>query len=204
MVRSNSGEGWQWDRNVSILKNPLVLSSLFKGFGLACGVLWLILEIISWTMRTSMTFYILKHPLKVLDDAQFALLFVGIIIFVTIVVTAIVFRNGYDAHFGVNAEGVWMTPQPGQKASNDSIHRLLFGLGVLAGKPGAVGMAMIADATQDQSVAWAEVKKIVPYSSGLAISFHDSWHCTLIIYCLPENYQTILAYARSRAMLSTE
>lgn len=194
--------GWQWDRNVGILTNPLVLASLFKGFAAAFGITWLILEMISWTMKTSMTLYVLRHPMKVLEEGIFALIFIGLIVVITVIVTAIIFRNGYDAHFGVNEQGVWMTPQPGQRKTNDRIHQLLFGLGVLMRKPGAVGMAMIADATQERSIAWPEVKKVVPYPSRLAIGLHDSWHCALIIYCLQENYETVLNYACSRVRQS--
>lgn len=198
MTGQSSRGGWEWDRNVSILTNPLVLASLFKGFGLSFALFWLILEIGSWTMKTSMTLYVLRHPLKVLHEAQFALMFVGLIVFLTVIITALIFRNGYDAHFGVNEEGLWMAPQAGQRKTNDFIHNMLFGLGILAGKPGAVGMAMIADATQERSIAWPEVKKVVPYPSRIAIGLHDSWHCALIVYCQPENYEVILNYAMSR------
>ena len=198
---NNSG-GWQWDRNVSILTNPLVLASLLKGFGAAFGITWLILEIISWTMKTLMTLYVLRHPLKVMEEGVFAFVFIGLIVVITAIVTAIVFRNGYDAHFEVNEQGAWMMPQPGQRKTNDRIHQLLFGLGMLMRKPGAVGMAMIADATQERSIAWSEVQKVVPYPSRLAIGLHDSWHCVLIIYCLPENYEPILNYAYGRVRQS--
>lgn len=194
--------GWQWDRNVGILTNPLVLASLFKGFAAAFGITWLILEMISWTMKTSMTLYVLRHPMKVLEEGIFALIFIGLIVVITAIVTAIIFRNGYDAHFGVNEQGAWMVPQPGQRKTNDRTHQLLFGLGMLMRKPGAVGMAMIADATQERSIAWPEVKKVVPYPSRLAIGLHDSWHCALIIYCLQENYETVLNYAYSRVRQS--
>ena len=193
----NSG-GWQWDRNVGILTNPLVLASLFKGFAAAFGVLWLVLEIVSWTMKKSMTLYVFTHPLVVLKEGIFVWGFIAVIIVVTAMVTAIIFRNGYDARFGVNEQGAWMTPQPGQRQTNERIHNLLFGLGLLMRKPGAVGMAILADATQERSVAWSEVKKVESYPSRLAIGFHDSWHCALIIYCLPENYEINLNYAWPR------
>lgn len=194
----NKSGGWQWDRNVGILTNPLVLASLMKGFAAAFGITWLVLEIISWTMKKSLTIYVITHPLVVLKEGIFAIGFIAVIVVITVIVTAIIFRNGYDAHFGVNEQGVWMTPQPGQRKTNDRIHGLLFGLGLLMRKPGAVGMAMIADATQERSVAWPEVEKIVPYPSRLAIGFYDSWHCTVIIYCQPENYEAILNYAWNR------
>lgn len=199
MTKSDqASRGWEWNRTVSILGNPLVLGSLFKAFGIAIGALWLLLEIISWTMKTSMTLYVLQHPMKVLGEAKFAIGFVFFLAVISAIAVAIVFRNGYDAHFGINEDGVWMTPQQGQRETNEGIHKLLFGLGVVLGKPGAAGTAMIADATQDKSIAWSDVAKIEPYPSRYAIGFHDSWHCVLIVYCLPEQYDAVLQYAQSR------
>ena len=86
---------------------------------------------------------------------------------ISAIAVAIVFRNGYDAHFGINGDGAWMTPQQGQRETNEGIHKLLFWLGVVLGKPGAAGTAMIADATQDKSIAWSDVAKIVPYPSRM-------------------------------------
>lgn len=200
---AQAGRGWEWNRTVSVLTNPLVLGSLCKGFGIAIGILWLILEMISWTMKTSMTLYVIRNPMKVLVEAQFAIGFVLVLAVISAIATALVFRNGYDARFGVNEDGAWMTPQAGQRKTNGNIHKLLFGLGVLAGKPGATGMAMIADATQDRSIAWSDVAKIVPYPSRAAIGFHDSWHCVLILYCLPEQFEAILQYAYGKVRPQT-
>lgn len=193
-----ASRGWEWNRTVSILTNPLVLGSMFKAFGIAVGALWLLLEIISWTMKTSMTLYVIKNPMKVLVEAQFAIGFVLVLAVISAIAVALVFRNGYDAHFGINEDGAWMTPQQGQRETNEGIHKLLFGLGVVMGKPGAAGMAMIADATQDRSIAWSDVAKIVPYPSRSAIGLHDSWHCVLIVYCLPGQFEAVLQYAQSR------
>ena len=190
--------GWEWNRTVSILTNPLVMGSLFKVFGIAIAVLWMLLEIISWTMHTSMTLYVFRHPMKVLSEAQFALGFVFLLFVLSALATALVFRNGYDAHFGFNENGAWMTPQTGQRETNESIHKLLFGLGVLTGKPGAVGMAMIADSTQNRSIAWSDVAKVEPHPSRYAIGLYDAWHCVLILYCLPQQYDEVLQYAQNR------
>lgn len=145
-----------------------------------------------------MTLYVFRHPMKVLGEAQFAIGLVVVLAVISAIAVAFVFRNGYDAHFGINEDGAWMTPQPGQRETSGNIHKILFGLGVLTGKPGAAGMAIIAEASQDKSIAWSDVANIVPYPSRAAIGFHDSWHCVLIVYCLPEQYEAVLQYARTR------
>ena len=198
MHSAQENRRWDWDRNASILANPLVLGSIAKAFGIAMLIFWLFLEIISWTTGKSMTLYVLKHPGQTLEEGAIAFGFVGVLIVVTAIVTAIVFRNGYDAHFGVNEDGAWMTPQQKQRETNRSIHKILFGMGVLMGKPGAAETAILAEAGQDRSISWNEVKRIEPYPSRLAIGFHDSWHCALIIYCLPENFEAVLQFANSK------
>ena len=198
MHSAQGSHRWEWDRTVSILTNPLVLGSIAKAFGIAMLIFWLILEIISWTMGKSMTLYVLRHPGKTLEEGAIAFGFVGVLIVVTMIATAIVFRNGYDAHFGVNEDGAWMTPQQRQRETNQSIHKILFGMGVLMGKPGTAGTAILAETGQDRSISWNEVKRIEPYPFRLAIGLHDSWHCALIIYCLPENYEAVLQFANSK------
>jgi len=199
LSQMQSRTGWEWDRTVNLVTNPLVIGSIAKVFAISIGIFWLLLEIMSWFIaRTSMTLYAIQHPDKAFKGAEPAFYFIAFLVIISIISIAIVFRNGYDAHFGVNDDGVWMSPQPGQRKTNDSIHRLVFGMGVLTGKPGAMGAAMIAKYTQDKSVSWTEVKRIEAIPSRNAIGFHDSWHCALIIYCLPENYKAILQYAYSK------
>ena len=101
--------------------------------------------------------YIFRHPMQVLAEVQFAIGLVVVLAAITAITVAAVFRNGYDAHFGINEDGAWMTPQSGQRETSKNIHKMLFGLGILAGKPGATGMAMIAEASQDKSIAWSNV-----------------------------------------------
>jgi hypothetical protein len=188
----------EWDRTVSILGNPLVMRDILKVFGYAFLALWLCLEIMSWLMKTSMTLYVLRHPQAVLKEAQFAIGFVALIAVISVFAVAIVFRGGYKASFGVNESGAWMKPQPDQRTTNDRIHMLLFGMGVVAGNPGAAGTALIAEATQDKAVSWSDIHKVVPYPARQAVALHDSWHCALILYCRPEDYDDVLQFAQNQ------
>ncbi len=105
----------------------------------------------------------------------------GTLIFVLIM------GNRVPMAFKIDAEGVHMTSNS-KRIKN--INRGVILLGLLAGKPGAVGAGMIGQSQEDATILWGELRKVHFYPTQRVIFLKGGIFSRIRIYCTTENYPT--------------
>jgi hypothetical protein len=169
-----------WERDVPILTNWLVLSGVIKVFALAGGLLCGLLAFM---------FAIQGEARLIGPMASFIALIDGGLLVVGTLVAALIYGNRLRYRFSVD-EAAALCERIDQRAT--TIGRLTILLGVLLGKPGAVGTGLISETTTLTSAAWPSIVRIAEHPGSLAIALHNSWRTVLILFCTPENYQAVL------------
>ena len=136
---------------------------------------------------------------------MYALGLVGLVVFLVIIVLLIVYRGRYEVHFRIDKKGVSWTTRKRTRKKNAVINGLLFFLGLLSGKPGPVGSALLGEAQQNWSIQWKDVREVKVYPKQHVVMLKGSWK-KMPVYCTSENYETIVkmcsflhSQARSKA-----
>lgn len=181
-----------WDFDIPFL-DPFVLQGLAKAFGIPVFLLFCFFAYFALRSNTSFEKFIEYNGTGLL----FAAILIGITILLTALVLAVVYKGKYAAQFTVNEEGAYYETRSEQRQVNSTVNFLLIFAGLLSGKPGYAGTGLLAQASQSGAVEWSAVHRITPYPKKYIIVLHDSWHKALILYCTPDNYESVLQMAQA-------
>jgi hypothetical protein len=165
-----------WDITVPFLTNRFMLSDFARWMLLTYPAMALIACLIGLFAQNMRVF------LGVLQ--LFGLICAGMtVLFVLIML--LYFRNRMELAFSFDEDGInALVASRKAKAGN----RLAILLGVLAGKPAAVGAGMLARAQEHTRLEFSELRR-VRFSPGPAvISLRDKWFKHVRLYCRPDNY----------------
>jgi hypothetical protein len=117
----------------------------------------------------------------------------GILIFGTLA-AALIYGNRLRYRFSVDDKAA-VCERIDRRAT--LVGQLTILLGVLLGKPGAVGTGLISETTTLTSATWPSVVRISEHPGSCAIALHNSWRTTLILFCTQENYAAVLASVKT-------
>ena len=171
----------EWDFDIPFFNRFWALDIL-KAVGIAGLVVVIILLLVFYS----------SPPIGGYDQSwMYALGLVGLVVFLVIIVLLVVYRSRYEAHYRIDSRGAGWTTRKRTRKKNAVINGLLFFMGLLSGKPGAVGTAILGEAQQTWSMQWKDVREIKVYPKQHAVMLKSSWK-KLLIYCTPENYETVV------------
>ena len=71
-------------------------------------------------------------------------------------------------------------------------------LGVIARKPGLAGSGLITLSNTRQATKWSAVHKARFHDRRHVIELSNGWRTTVVLFCLPENYEDVAARVRTR------
>lgn len=162
----------RWETSVSMLRNPLVAQQLGMVLGIPFGLLSLY---------------------AIWAQVYEILYLVGIIIFLFFFVIWFFWRGKYEVEFVLDATGIVARTQRRQYATNRLINSLLMLMGVVSGKPAAVGMGMMAQARLSEKYRWKYIKRIKVYPTHHTILINAGFAENMAIFCLPQNFDQVLA-----------
>ena len=189
----------RWEADIAF-KNPFMRRQLFLGITISFGILWLILEVISWFGRSgsSFTVAVVKRIIagKIPTEAWFALGFVLLIIVCTAILTRILMPTGYRAAFQIDEAGASVGPAASQKSMEKKLAWALILGGAARKNPGAVGQGLLLGAQSGERIAWDEVEEVELHADSLTIILKGKWRPAVALVCTPENYENTVAWVR--------
>lgn len=189
VIAAHRQEELQWDANIPAGD---LLWSAAKVLMIACGFVIVLIEVIMWFSGESFIVEIGRSIARGDSDIYYAGGFVGFFLLISAIVIWLIYRRGYEAEFGVGAEGVWMRTRPGTMKTNRVINGLLFWMSLLSGKPGGMGTAILADASQSGFFEWVEVHTVIADHERRIITLKNNWRSLVKLYCTADNYSTVL------------
>lgn len=176
----------EWDYSIPLYSRSVVIGCLYA-FGIPTVI---ISVIIFWSMHSITS----RGGTVSLDGLPYALVFVGLIIFFTMFLLWLIYRNRFESHFTINDKGLTVSSAGKTRKKNRTMNSLLFFLGLISGKPGAMGTSMIVNSMQDSFVAWEDIFKFKVYPKTKSISLKNNWREIMVVYCTKENYEEALAW----------
>jgi len=156
------------------------------------SITYLLGEIVSWFFRTSFTLYLIsaakRGEIGVWMSASF---FILIAVF-SLLVTALLYRNGYPMRFTITDKGVFAETMQEQRKANRTVQRLAVLSSMASGRPGGVAAAAASRACEKAWISWSDLKKILPDPDSGKIRLKNSWRTVVVLYCPPDLYAQVL------------
>lgn len=175
----------QWAISVPIFRHPVIVRQLCLAIGLPFGILVAALCLMADDLRS------LVYPLAL----------IGGLFFLTWLLIMVMWRGRYEVECILDSVGVRCRTQKSQARKNRIINGLAVFLGLLSGKPGVAGAGMLAQARQDQTIRWHNIRKVRRYPRIHTIMVHGGFAEHLALFCTPDNYRDIDALVRERTGL---
>lgn len=179
-----------WDIAVPLLTNRFMLFDFIRWMLLTCAVMALAACLIGLFALSMKVFLgILK---------LFGLICIGMTV-LFLLIMLFFFGNRMELAFAIDKSGISaLVASRKAKAGN----RLAILLGVLAGKPGAVGAGLLGRDQEHTRLEFSELRW-VRFSPGAAvISLRDKWFRHVRLYCRPDDYsqaEALVAQGLERA-----
>ena len=206
-LNSPEQQGFTWEADMAY-GNPFMRRQLLLGFGVAFGVLWVILELISWFGRSHSSFTVAVFKTiffgKIPQEAWFAFGFVGLIVVLTVILTKILMPSGYRAQFRMDGYGASVGPAPSQKKLEGKLAWVLMVGGAARRNPGAVGQGILLKNQTGERIDWPEVKSIEAIPEKSTIILHGEWRPPVPLICAPENFANVLAWVKYYTRLEVQ
>lgn len=184
-----------WEAHIAY-SNPFMQRQILLGMSITLGILWVILELISWFGRShsSMTVAIVKRLMTgaIPTEAWFALGFVVIVLIGTAILTKILMPSGYRAVFQIDDYGASIGPSDSQKNMEKKLAWALALGGAARSNPGSVGQGLLLGAQSGERIAWSEVSEIELLVESSTIILHGLHRPIVGLICTPENYNHIV------------
>jgi len=170
-----------WEQRVSLLGQPILLRSYALAFLATAVVVGGLMAFILGASGEA------ESILPLLGMIGWVLLGLALLFLLVIL---LFFGNRMTQRFTLDARGV-RSEVIDRKATGAA--RLLIVLGLLSGKPGAVGTGLIAAGDRSRALDWSEVGR-VRYDAGHGtIALGNSWRTVVILFCPPESYPQVAA-----------
>lgn len=175
----------QWEIDVPILTHPLILLSFAKVFAISGFLMWALM---------SFVFVVNGEYRQIVDMAALTTMIVAGLMIASALVMLAICRNHFHMRFTLGDEAAVAEMLDGRaKRAN----RLAIVVGVLAGKPGAVGAGLIGEAGASTRVAWPSVVSLRFYPRWGVIALRNVWRTTMLVFCSPEDYERIREFVEA-------
>ena len=179
----------QWDVNIPTTD---LLWGAGKVLALAFGFVLVLLEIIMQFSGESFVIEIARSMDSNDPYLYYAGGFIAFWLLLSAAFTWAIYGRGYEATFGVEEEGVWMETRPGTRKVNRIVNCLLFWLSLFSQRPGGMGTAILANASQSAAFEWEDIYRVVPNPGHHVITLKNNWRALVRLYCTPANYAAVL------------
>ena len=181
---ANQEQLFSWEKDISILTNPLILKQLILvslGAGLFMAFLLSLILALSGDFR--------GIPPMLLVSLYVSL---GFFLFL-LLVSLLYFRNHIRVRFTVDSKGaLWETVD--KRAVTGS--RLAMLGGVLGRNPQAAGAGMLAATREKECITWNQLVSVEYTDQHRMITIRNSWRPIMMLVCLPENYEQVKEFVK--------
>jgi len=163
----------QWEINVPIFRNPLILRQLGMAVGIPFGILLVILIVVK---------------------AYNGVLLVALLFLLTFLFILAVYGGKYQVGFNLSSTGIRSQTLQRQAKRNRVINWLTVILGLFTGKFSAAGAGVLAMVGQKQNIRWSSVQKVRIFESSRTILIGAGFGNQLALFCTPANFDTVRRY----------
>jgi hypothetical protein len=123
----------------------------------------------------------------------YALGIIAALFLLTALFILIFYGGNYDAGFVIDNKGILCYTQAHQAKTNRIVNGLTVMLGVLTGKPSAVGAGMLAGTKQSTFLTWKKIKKVKYSPKKHVILLRGGFAESIAVFCTEENYLMVEA-----------
>lgn len=180
-VMNSGSHEIEWEISVPLLNNRLMVGALVKVLGLSVLLLGGLLSLIfasqnNWDLIPQMFL-------------MMALVGAGLIL-LGLVVMGVIFGNRMRCRYSVSDEGIrFEAIDKTLRATN----RLAVIVGLLLGRPQAVGAGLIGQSQEIQNMNWRGNFRAQYEPDAHVVTLRNGWRRLMIIYCTAENYAEVAA-----------
>lgn len=177
----DDGSAIIWETAIPLLTSRDILVGVLKGFIIALIIIGGLMTLILGSQGDWQT---LPPLLGMMALITFALLALSALLM------ALVFRNRLRVRYRVDAEAVrFELTDTTARTSN----RLLFWLGVLSGRPQAIGAGLLAQSQENMTLNWAGAFTATADANRQVVTLSNRWRNLLVIHCTPANFTAVAA-----------
>lgn len=182
---------YRWTYPMSMLKNPVLFSTVFKVLG---GILAVILVFViclsHWKDITSGNFVVILHDLR-----WFGYIMLGCLVLTIIGYLIVAAQYGwyYIIKFTMDEDGFLHEQIPAQKKIAQKMGKTVAGAGALAGSPGRVGQGILIASHTSLASDFKYVRKVKPLRMWHTIKVNEPLSKNQI-YCDSEDFDFVLNY----------
>jgi|CXWL01.1.fsa_nt_gi hypothetical protein len=168
-----------WEIAVPLLSNPLIVGATFKVFVFAALGVAALMTLI----------FAVQGEFAAIGPVWLGFGAVGLGLFVLgLAIMALVFGNRLHCRFTIDSRGIlYETIDRRAQTSN----RLLLILGLLLGKPQAIGAGLIARSQEVQALRWRGAFRAEYRPERRVVILRNRWRRLLLVFCSPENYASV-------------
>lgn len=173
-----NGEKVQWEINVPMFRNNVILKDLGIALGIPFGLLILVLLIVSGGDVST-------------DGIGYPLMAIGTLFVLGFLFIMLFYGGKYAAGYIIDAKGILNYTQKTQAKRNKIINTLLVVIGILSGKPSAAGAGILAQSRQSVLVKWKSIRKVKVYPSSKSIVIKGSFAEKIALFCNDDNFEYV-------------
>lgn len=175
-------ENIQWQVDVPIFRNPVILKQLGLAIGIPFGLVALVIGLGSG--KSVYTVYGLGLIAALLLLSWFFIM--------------VVYRGRYEAEFVLDPTSVLCRTRAKQAKKSRVINTLAVVLGLLSGTPAAAGAGMLAQSRQEVFLRWDQVTKVKYKNRCRTILLRGGFAEHIALFCMDENYHQVKETVRLR------
>ena len=175
----------EWQAEMKLLTNRFFWGDMGKCLGLT------LLALLSFTIPI----FLSSGAQKGLQGAVIILSIPTVLVLFGTLIFIVIMGNRVPMEFKIDSAGVRM-----QSVSKriKGINRAAIVLGLLAGKPGAVGAGELGRTQEKCCIAWNELHKVRYYPNQRVIFVNGGFLSKIRVYCTPENYSNVAGRIRAK------
>jgi len=167
-----------WEINVPIFRNTVILKDLGIALGIPFGLLILMLLVISGGNISS-------------DGILYPLISIGILFFAGFLFIMLIYGGSYAAGYVIDKNGILNYTQKKHAKRNAIINTLLIIIGLISKKPSVAGAGLLAQTKQSVFLKWKNIKKIKVYPKSRSIVIKGGFAEKIALFCNDDNFQIV-------------
>ncbi len=191
---NNNVEKLSWDIDIPVITNKHIARQIVLVFSLAILFVLFVLFLIE-LFSGGITWEFITTLFRIF------LLLVVIITVITFLGVCLFMGNRYYYTFTLDPQkGIWEKPQNRQHKRNFLVNSLLLVGGLLTRNFSAAGAGALAQARQEQFVAWKDINRVENDPPNHTITLKKNKRTLMIVFCKPANYQAVSGIIQSKVL----
>lgn len=179
----------EWDADIPA--NDL-LTGVAKVMVLAVVLVLVLVEVMSLFSGRSFIAALVRGVSRGASDFGYAAGFIGFFVLLCVVIIKLIYRRGYGVTYRLTPEGAWMVTRGDTRKTNRVINGVLFWTSLFSGRPGGMGTAILADASQTGFFEWRDIHAVSADADRRIIDLRSKGRTLLKLHCTPDNYAAVL------------